>query len=151
MARYTDPSCRLCRREGMKLFLKGTKCVTEKCPFTRRGYAPGQHGTRRRARTSNYSVQLREKQKVRRLYGILEKQFRTYFKTAARSRNVTGEKLLELLERRLDNVIYRLCFATSRSQARQLVRHGSISVNEHPVDIPSYLVKTEDRSREVME
>lgn len=145
MARYTRPSCRLCRREGIKLFLKGTKCQTEKCPVSRRRYAPGQHGQRqRRKKESNYGLQLREKQKVKRMYGVLEKQFKHYFKIAERSKGVTGLMLLELLERRLDNVIFRMNLASSRPQARQIVQHGFVYVNNRRVDIPSYTVKVRD-------
>ncbi len=140
MGRYTGPACRVCRRLGMKLFLKGTKCTTEKCPFNRRGYAPGQHG-KGRIKISDYGLRLREKQKVRRIYGVFEAQLRRYFAMAARTRGVTGEKLLELLERRLDNAIFRLGFATSRAQARQLVRHGHVSVDGHRVTIPSFSVR----------
>ena len=142
MARYLGSSCRLCRREGTKLFLKGTRCVG-KCPFDKRAYSPGQHGQRRQ-KLSNYGVQLREKQKVKRIYGVLEKQFRVYFKRAARSKGVTGEILLQLLEQRLDNVVFRLCFAASRTEGRQRVRHGFIEVNGKRVDIPSYTVKKGD-------
>lgn len=145
MARYTGSSCRVCRREGEKLFLKGTRCYTDKCAFGRRGYAPGQHGKGRRFKMSNYGTQLRQKQKVKKIYGILEKQFRRYFTIAARVKGVTGEKLLELLERRLDNVIFRSCFAVSRAQARQMVRHGNVLVNDRKVNIPSYSVKPGDR------
>lgn len=141
MARYTGPACRVCRRQGMKLFLKGTKCTTDKCPFTRRGYAPGQHGKGQRIKMSDYGLRLREKQKVKHLYGVLERQFRRYFAIAARTRGVTGEKLLELLERRLDNVIFRLAFATSRAQARQLVRHGHVTVNGRRASVPSFPVR----------
>ncbi len=145
MARYTGSSCRICRREGVKLFLKGTRCYTDKCAFSRRGYTPGQHGKgRRRFKTSNYGLQLREKQKVKKIYGILEKQFRRYFKLAEHSKDVTGEKLLELLERRLDNIVFRSCFTVSRAQARQMVRHGHILVNNRKVNIPSYSIKTGD-------
>lgn len=145
MARYTDSVCRLCRREGEKLFLKGERCFKDKCAIERRGYPPGQHGQRRRMKMSNYALQLREKQKVRRIYGILEKQFRGYFKKAERMRGVTGENLLALLERRLDNVAFRLSFAASRAEARQLVRHGHVRVNGQKVNIPSYLVKPGDQ------
>jgi small subunit ribosomal protein S4 len=145
MARYTGSACRLCRREGVKLFLKGTRCSTDKCAFDRRAYAPGQHGKgRRRPKVSNYGLQLREKQKAKRIYGILEKQFRRYFKMAVRSKGVTGEKLLELLERRLDNVVFRSCFSFSRAHARQMVMHGLIRVNNKKVNIPSYSTKTGD-------
>ncbi|MBI3323082.1 MAG: 30S ribosomal protein S4 [Candidatus Omnitrophica bacterium] len=141
MARYLGPACRICRRQGMKLFLKGTKCVTEKCPFQRRGYAPGQHGQNQRQKFSDYGLQLREKQKVKRMYGLLERQFRKTFAQASRAKGVTGEKLLELLERRLDNVVYRLGFATSRVQARQIVRHGHVRVNDQCATIPSFAVR----------
>ncbi|MBU4343599.1 MAG: 30S ribosomal protein S4 [Candidatus Omnitrophica bacterium] len=144
MARYTGSSCRVCRREGEKLFLKGTRCFSDKCAFTRRSYVPGQHGKGRRFKPSNYGIQLREKQKVKKIYGILEKQFRKYFKLAERSKGVTGEKLLEILERRLDNVVFRSCFAYSRAQARQMVRHGLVHVNNRKVNIPSYSTKTGD-------
>ena len=143
MARYTGPSCRLCRADGMKLFLKGAKCTTDKCPVAKRQVAPGQHG-RLRKKESNYGLQLREKQRVKRIYGMLEKQFRHFFAIAERSKGVTGLTLLELLERRLDNVLFRLCYATSRNQARQIVKHGSVYVNSRRVDIPSYLVKPGD-------
>ena len=141
MARYLGPSCRICRRQGMKLFLKGTKCVTEKCPFQRRGYAPGQHG-QARVRLSDYGLQLREKQKVKRMYGMLERQFRKVFREASRAKGVTGEKLLELLERRLDNVLFRLGFAASRKQARQIVQHGHARVAGRRVTIPSFIVRS---------
>ncbi len=141
MGRYIGPVCRLCRREGMKLFLKGERCFTEKCAIERRSYPPGQHGHRRSRKSSNYGPQLREKQKVKRIYGILERQFRNYFKRAERQRGVTGENLLSIIERRLDNVVYRLGFAFSRRQARQLVAHGHIEVDGKKVTIPSYLVK----------
>lgn len=144
MGRYINPVCRLCRREGEKLFLKGTKCSTEKCPVSRRAYAPGQHGQSRRKKLSNYGVQLREKQKVRRMYGVLEKQFRRYFKIASKTKGVTGKVLLQLLERRLDNVVFRMGLATSRSAARQIVRHNQIYVNSKRVNIPSYLVAQGD-------
>lgn len=140
MARYTDPVCRLCRREGMKLFLKGDRCFKDKCSIERRNYAPGQHG-RRRTKVLGYGVQLREKQKVKRIYGVLERQFRLYFKEAARRKGVTGEELLRQLEMRLDNVVYSLGFAASRAQGRQLVRHGHIEVNGRKVNIPSYQVR----------
>jgi small subunit ribosomal protein S4 len=140
VARTTGSVCRLCRREGMKLFLKGDRCFKEKCAFERRGYAPGQHG-RRRTKVQAYGVQLREKQKVKRMYGVLERQFRNYFATAARKKGITGSNLLQMLECRLDNVVYRLGFAFSRSAARQLVAHGHILVNGRRVDIPSSLVK----------
>src|ERR687891_343223 len=144
MARYIGPVCRLCRREGMKLFLKGERCYTEKCAIEKRNFAPGQHGKTRKAKLVGYGLQLREKQKVKRIYGVLENQFRRYFETAERTRGITGETLLQLLERRLDNVIYRLGLATSRAQARQLVRHGHFTVNGRKVDIPSYSVKAGD-------
>ena len=140
MARYTGPACRICRRQGMKLFLKGTKCTTDKCPFNRRGYAPGQHG-KGRIKLSDYGLRLREKQKVKQMYGAYERQFRRYFEIAARTRGVTGEKLLELLERRLDNVVFRLGFATSRAQARQCVHHGHVTVSGRRVTIPSFTVR----------
>ncbi|MGH9385566.1 MAG: 30S ribosomal protein S4 [Vicinamibacterales bacterium] len=144
MARYNGPVCRLCRREGMKLFLKGERCYTEKCAIEKRNMPPGQHGRLRKAKMVGYGVQLREKQKVKRIYGVLEDQFRRYFEMAERTRGITGETLLQLLERRLDNAIYRLGLATSRPQARQLVRHGHFLVNGKKVDIPSYLVKSGD-------
>jgi len=144
MARYTASSCRVCRRESTKLFLKGQRCYTEKCGFDKRSYAPGQHGKGQRTKLSNYGLQLREKQKVKKIYGILERQFRKYFQTASRSRGVTGSKLLELLERRLDNVIFRACFASSRPGARQIVMHGHVLVNDRKVDIPSFSVKAGD-------
>ena len=140
MARHTGPVCRLCRREGLKLFLKGDRCFKEKCAFERRGYAPGQHG-RRRSKIQSYGIQLREKQKVKRMYGVLERQFRNSFVKAARTKGITGENLLQMLERRLDNVVYRLGFASSRSMARQLVAHGHLRVDGRKVDIPSSLVK----------
>jgi small subunit ribosomal protein S4 len=144
MARYIGPVCRLCRREGMKLFLKGERCYTEKCAIEKRNFAPGQHGKTRRSKLAGYGVQLREKQKVKRIYGVLEDQFRRYFEQAERTRGITGETLLQLLERRLDNVAYRLGFATSRAQARQLVRHGHLTINGRKVDIPSFSVKPGD-------
>ena len=144
MARYREPVCRLCRREGMKLFLKGERCHGDKCAIERRNFPPGQHGKDRRPRLLGYGLQLREKQKLRRIYGILEDQFRHYFEKAARSKGITGELLLQLLERRLDNVIFRMGLATSRSQARQSVRHGHFQVNGRKVNIPSYLVKPGD-------
>ena len=140
MARETGSVCRLCRREGMKLFLKGDRCFKEKCSFERRGYAPGQHG-RRRSKVQGYGIQLREKQKVKRMYGVLERQFRNYFASASRAKGITGANLLQMLECRLDNVVYRLGFAFSRSAARQLVAHGHIRVNGKKIDIPSALVK----------
>ncbi len=143
MARYTKSACRLCRRENLKLFLKGERCYTEKCAIDRRSYAPGQHGQSRK-KFSDYGAQLREKQKVKRLYGLLETQFRNTFKEADRQKGITGEVLLFLLERRLDNTVYRLGFANSRDEARQLVRHNHFSVNQSKVNIPSYLVKPGD-------
>ena len=143
MARYTKSACRLCRRENLKLFLKGERCYTEKCAIDRRSYAPGQHGQSRK-KFSDYGAQLREKQKVKRLYGLLETQFRNTFKEADRQKGITGEVLLFLLERRLDNAVYRLGFANSRDEARQLVRHNHFSVNQSKVNIPSYLVKPGD-------
>ena len=144
MARYIGPVCRLCRREGMKLFLKGERCYTEKCAIEKRNFPPGQHGKTRKAKLAGYGLQLREKQKVKRIYGVLENQFRRYFEMADRTRGITGETLLQLLERRFDNVIYRLGLATSRAQARQLVRHGHFTVNGKKVDIPSFSVKPGD-------
>ncbi len=144
MARYTGPVCKMCRREGEKLFLKGSRCVTVKCSFEKKSYAPGQHGVSQRVKLSEYGIQLREKQKVRRIYGILEKQFRNYFQRADRLKGVTGENLLRLLESRLDNTVYRLGFAQSRKQARQMVRHRHFFVNGKLVDIPSYLLKPGD-------
>ncbi len=143
MARYTDASCRLCRREGEKLFLKGERCYTDKCSISRRAYAPGQHGQARK-KMSEYGIQLREKQKVRRYYGILESQFSEYFEMAARRKGITGENLLQILETRLDNVVYRLGLGTSRPEARQLVTHGHFTVNGKRVNIPSYLLKVGD-------
>ena len=142
MARYSGPVCRLCRRERMKLFLKGDRCFKEKCAIERRAYPPGQHGQRRGRRSLGYGPQLREKQKVKRIYGVMEKQFRNYFKDAERRRGVTGDNLLVSLERRLDNVVYNLGFASSRAQARQLVRHGHIQIDGKKTTIPSYQVKT---------
>jgi len=144
MARYRAANCRLCRREGAKLFLKGRRCFSDKCAFEKRGYAPGQHGHFVRRKISNYGIQLREKQKVRRTYGVLERQFRGYFEKAAREKGITGENLLQLLERRLDNIVYRLGFAPSRKAGRQLVSNGHLMVNGRNVDIPSYLVKVGD-------
>jgi len=142
LARYTGSRCRLCRREGMKLFLKGERCYSDKCAFERRSYPPGQHGqAQMRAKRSDYGIRLREKQKVKRIYGVSEKQFKKYFDRADRMRGQTGHNLLQLLERRLDNVIYRLGFASSRTQARQMIVHGMFKVNGRTVDIPSYLVK----------
>jgi small subunit ribosomal protein S4 len=143
MARYVGPKCRLCRREGAKLFLKGEKCYSNRCPFENREFPPGQHG-QRRTRLSDYALQLREKQKVRRVYGILEKQFRLYYQDADRRKGATGENLLQALESRLDNVVYRMGFASSRDEARQLVRHNAIHVNGQRVNIPSYQVKPAD-------
>ena len=144
MARYVGAVCRLCRREGMKLFLKGERCYTEKCAIEKRNFPPGQHGKTRKAKLAGYGVQLREKQKVKRIYGVLEDQFRRYFEAAERQRGITGETLLQLLERRLDNVAYRMGLATSRPQARQLVRHGHLQVNGRKVDVPSYSVRVGD-------
>ncbi len=143
MARQTDAKCKLCRAYGEKLFLKGTKCNTEKCPAAKRPFRPGQHGKRRK-KESNYGMQLREKQKAKRIYGLLERQFKKYFKRAEKTRGVTGHLLLQLLERRLDNVVFRLCFAYSRQQARQLVGHNHVRVNNRKVNIPSYIVKKGD-------
>jgi small subunit ribosomal protein S4 len=143
VARYRGPVCKLCRREGMKLFLKGERCLTEKCAIERRSYPPGEHG-RGRIKQSEYLLQLREKQKARRYYGLLEKQFRLYYDRASRRSGVTGENLLRMLELRLDNVVYRLGFAASRAQARQLVRHGHFNVNGRRVNIPSYQVRSDD-------
>jgi len=143
LARYTKSVCRLCRRENLKLFLKGERCYTEKCAIDRRNYPPGQHGQNRR-KFSDYGAQLREKQKVKRLYGLLENQFRNTFKEADRKKGITGEILLSLLERRLDNTVYRLGFASSRNEARQLVKHNHFLVNQRKVNIPSYLVKPGD-------
>jgi small subunit ribosomal protein S4 len=144
LARQMGPVCRLCRREGTKLFLKGDRCHTEKCAIERRNFPPGQHGKDRRPRMLGYGVQLREKQKVRRIYGILEGQFRRYFEKAAIKKGITGELLLQYLERRLDNVVHRMGLAASRAQGRQAVRHGHFQVNGHKVNIPSYLVKPGD-------
>ena len=143
MARDTDPKCKKCRREGMKLFLKGERCLTEKCAVERRAYPPGQHG-RGRIKQSEYLLQLREKQKMRRYYGVLEKQFANYYAKASKKQGITGENLLRLLETRLDNVVYRLGFAASRAQARQLVRHGHFDVNGKRVNIPSFHVRPDD-------
>lgn len=140
MARYTGPVCRLCRREGMKLFLKGERCFKPSCAIEKRNFQPGQHGHARRAKIVGYGLQLREKQKVKRIYGILENQFRTYFEKAARQKGITGENLLAQLERRLDNVVVRLGFASTHNQARQLVRHGHVLVNGKKVNIPSFQV-----------
>jgi small subunit ribosomal protein S4 len=144
MARYTGPSCKLCRREKQKLFLKGTKCYTEKCPIENKNYPPGQHGLNRRIKFSEYGVQLREKQKVKRIYGLLETQFRNYFEKANKQKGVTGENLIQLLERRLDNVVFRLGFSASRKAARQLVLHGHLLVNGKKVTIPSFLLTEGD-------
>jgi len=143
LARYTGSVCRLCRREGLKLYLKGDRCYTPKCAVERRAYAPGQHGQGRK-KVSEYGLQLREKQKARRMYGILEGQFRRYFEKAERQKGITGENLLRLLERRLDNVIYRLGFGASRNESRQLVRHGHFTVNGRKVNIPSYVIRVGD-------
>ena len=144
MARYRGSVCKICRREGEKLYLKGERCYTDKCPVERRPYGPGQHGKDRRGKLSEYGIQLREKQKVKSIYGILERQNRRYFKIATKMQGIAGENYLQLLERRLDNVVYRLGFATSRSEARQFVLHGHIRVNGRKVNIPSYLVDVED-------
>ena len=144
MARYTGPVCRLCRRERMKLFLKGDRCFKEKCAIEKRGYPPGQHGQRRGRRSLGYGLQLREKQKVKRIYGVLERQFRKYFTEADRRRGNTGANLLFILESRLDNVVYRMGFGSTRAEARQLVSHKAITVNGQPINIPSYLVKPGD-------
>ena len=151
MARYTGPACKLCRREGTKLFLKGTRCLTEKCAVERRAYAPGQHGqsTGRRRKASEYAKQLREKQKVKRIYGLSERQFRNIFERALKEPGVTGEALLVALESRLDNLVYRMGFATSRKQARQLVRHRHIQINGRVVDIPSFVVRPGDEVKVV--
>ncbi len=154
MARYTKSVCRLCRREGLKLFLKGERCYTDKCAIERRNYPPGEHG-QGRSKFSEFALQLREKQKVKRMYGLLELQFRRYFNMAERMRGITGENLLLLLERRMDNMVYRMGFATSRAEARQLVRHGHFAVDGRKVDIPSYLLQpgqvlaVRERSRKV--
>ncbi len=144
MARYTGSKCRLCRREGMKLFLKGERCMSTKCAVERRQYPPGEHGQRMRRRTTEYGMQLREKQKVKRIYGVLERQFRRYFQIASRQKGVTGENLLRLLELRLDNVVYRAGFAPSRDAARQLVSHRHFTVNGRIVNVPSYSVRVGD-------
>ncbi len=155
MARYTDSSCRLCRRENLKLFLKGDRCFGDKCAFERRAYAPGQHGQRRGGKLSDYSQQLREKQKVKRIYGILEKQFKGYYYKAEKQKGITGTNLLLLLECRFDNIVYKMGFAASRTQARQLIRHNHFLVNQRKVNIPSYQVKVGDvveakeKSREI--
>jgi small subunit ribosomal protein S4 len=148
MARHIEPVCRLCRREGEKLFLKGARCLSSKCAIEKRPFIPGQHGPNvkaRRQKTSDYATQLREKQKMRRIYGVLEAQFERYFNMALKTRGVTGSELLILLERRLDNVVYRMGFASSRAAARQLVAHAHFNVNGHPIDVPSYLVKPGDK------
>ncbi len=144
MARYTGPVCRLCRREDMKLFLKGERCYTDKCGYERRSYPPGQHGQARRRKRSDYGEQLREKQKVKRIYGIGERQFRGYYHRATRMKGVTGDSLIQLLERRLDNVVYRMGFSSDHAEARQLVRHGHFKINGRRVNIPSYLVRAGD-------
>jgi len=144
MARYTGPVCKLCRREGEKLFLKGNRCATIKCSFEKKSYAPGQHGASQRTKISEYGIQLREKQKIKRMYGILEAQFRNYFKKANKQKGITGENLVKLLESRFDNVVYRLGFASSRNQARQLIRHRHFLVNDKLVNIPSYLISEGD-------
>ncbi|MBS1494366.1 MAG: 30S ribosomal protein S4 [Bacteroidetes bacterium] len=144
MARYTDASCKLCRRERQKLFLKGTKCFSDKCPIEIRNYPPGQHGATKKFKLSDYAVQLREKQKVRKTYGVLEKQFRTYFAEAARQKGVKGDNLVKLLERRFDNTLYRLGVAPSRKSARQLISHKHFTINGKMVNIPSYLLKAGD-------
>jgi small subunit ribosomal protein S4 len=147
LARYTGPVCRLCRREGMKLFLKGPKCFTDKCPIEKRNFAPGQHGQSRKAKIVGYGLQLREKQKAKRIYFTLEGQFRAYYEKASRTPGVTGELLLQQLERRLDNVAFRMGYASSRRQSRQLVRHGHVEVNGRKVNIPSYQVNVGDEIR----
>jgi len=144
LARYTDSSCRLCRREGLKIFLKGDRCYSEKCSFERRGYAPGDHGQMHKKQRSDYGVQLREKQKLKRLYGLLEKQFRGYFEKADQQKGITGTNLLIFLERRLDNMIFRMGLSNSRVEARQLISHGHFLINGKPVNIPSYLLKAGD-------
>ena len=155
MARYTDSVCKLCRREREKLFLKGQKCYTEKCPIESRNYPPGEHGQSRRAKVSEYGVQLREKQKIKRIYGLLETQFRNYFEKANKQKGITGENLVKLLESRFDNIIFRIGFAGSRKQARQLIRHRHFIINERLVDIPSYslsagdIVKVRDKSKKL--
>ncbi|GAB1350317.1 30S ribosomal protein S4 [Ignavibacteriales bacterium] len=155
MARYTGSVCKLCRREKQKLFLKGSKCFTEKCPLEKKNYPPGQHGTSRKSKVSEYGIQLREKQKIKRIYGVLETQFRNLFEKASRQKGITGTNMLQLLERRLDNVVFRLGFAPSRKAARQLVRHRHILINGLIVDIPSYtlmpgdVVKVKDKSKQL--
>lgn len=156
MARYTGSVCKLCRREGLKLFLKGDRCFSPKCAIEKRNYPPGEHGQRRRVKLTDYGLQLREKQKMKRIYGIVERQFRNYFRIAEQQKGITGENLLRFLERRLENVVYRLGFASSRAEARQMVTHGHFLVNGRRVDIPSYLVDSGDqiqvaeRSRELL-
>jgi small subunit ribosomal protein S4 len=145
VARYTASVCKLCRREGLKLFLKGDRCFSPKCAIEKRSYAPGEHGQRRRVKLTDYGLQLREKQKMKRIYGLLERQFRNYFHLAERQKGITGENLLRVLERRLDNVVYRLGFASSRAEARHLVTHGHFLVNGRRVNIPSYLVESGDQ------
>jgi len=155
MARYLGPNCKLCRREGTKLFLKGERCTSQRCSFERRGYAPGQHGQSMARKRTEYELQLREKQKAKRIYGVLERQFRNYFRKAERLKGIAGENLLRLLECRLDNLVYRLGFAPSRKAARQLVRHRHLTVNERIVDIPSFqvspgdVIKVRERSRQL--
>jgi len=155
MARYTDSVCKLCRRERQKLFLKGQKCYTEKCPIESRSYPPGEHGQSRRAKVSEYGIQLREKQKIKRSYGLLETQFKNYFEKANKQKGITGENLVKLLERRFDNIVYRIGFAGSRKQARQLIRHRHFSINDQLVDIPSYslsvgdIIKVRDKSKKL--
>ena len=155
MARYIDSVCKLCRREKQKLFLKGQKCYTEKCPIETRNYPPGEHGQRRRSKVSEYGIQLREKQKIKRIYGLLETQFRNYFKKANKQKGITGENLVKLLECRFDNIVYRLGLAASRKQARQLIRHRHFLINERLVDIPSYslsagdIIKVRDKSKKL--
>jgi small subunit ribosomal protein S4 len=155
MARYTDSVCKLCRRERQKLFLKGQKCYTEKCPIESRSYPPGEHGQSRRAKVSEYGVQLREKQKIKRSYGLLETQFKNYFEKSNRQKGITGENLVKLLERRFDNIVFRIGFAGSRKQARQMIRHRHFSINDQLVDIPSYIlsagdvVKVRDKSKKL--
>lgn len=144
MARYTGPVCKLCRREKQKLFLKGQKCFTEKCPIEKKNYPPGQHGLNRRAKISEYGIQLREKQKIKRQYGVLETQFRNYFESANNQKGITGDNLVKMLESRFDNVLYRLGLASSRKSARQLIRHRHVMINDRLVDIPSYILKAGD-------
>jgi small subunit ribosomal protein S4 len=144
MARYTDANCKLCRREKQKLFLKGTKCYTDKCPIESRNYPPGQHGLSRRSRISDYSLQLREKQKIRKTYGLLEKQFRNYFEVASKKKGITGENLVRILESRFDNTLYRLGLAPSRKAARQLITHRHLTINGKIVNIPSFVLKSGD-------